>query len=304
MNDNADMKPPELPGEAPPLSRADTGGAAAGVMEAQPAAGVRPLQSLAVQVPLLLVIALSLAVAAGAWGLRTIVLRSFERLEVANAELDLRRFANAVDHEVRLLGEQLTFAIDSGSDDPLLPDLLPLGPDLASASLPDLACIFDGQGALRSTDSDDRAGRLFHRVNPIDFCSRAEGDPAVVRALAGERLAGLHELGETFFIIAVAPIPAASPLADAGAVLLLARHLSEEELEALAARMAVNIDFWSMETADMDVLAAAAGAALSLGAPIIVNKRSDDVLQVYWAFQDASASRPSSPAPTCSATSG
>src|SRR3546814_7897322 len=57
-----------------------------------PAAGptpplvVRPLHSLALQVPLLLVIALSLVVTVGAWGLREIVLRSFERLEVANAE--------------------------------------------------------------------------------------------------------------------------------------------------------------------------------------------------------------------------
>src|SRR3546814_3763251 len=56
-------------------------------------------RSLALQVPLLLVVALALAVAVGAWSLRAIVLHSFERLEVANAELDLRRFANAIDYQ-------------------------------------------------------------------------------------------------------------------------------------------------------------------------------------------------------------
>jgi signal transduction histidine kinase len=69
-------------------------------------------------------------------------------------------------------------------------------------------------------------------------------------------------------------------------MLLLARHLSAAELDSLSARMEIRIDFWSMDTPNMDVLEAAAGAALSLGAPIIINRRSEDVLQVYWAFPD------------------
>src|SRR3546814_10230372 len=51
--------------------------------------------------------------------------------------------------------------------------------------------------------------------------------------------------------------------------------------------MAINIDFWSMDTPDLDVMEAAAGAALSLGAPFVVNRRSEAVLQVYWAFEGA-----------------
>src|SRR3546814_18279714 len=71
------------------------------------------------------------------------------------------------------------------------------------------------------------------------------------------------------------------------AALLLARHLSAEELQAIVWRMAINSDFWSMDTPDLDVMEAAAGAALSLGAPFVVNRRSEAVLQVYRAFEGA-----------------
>src|SRR3546814_4137030 len=129
-----------------------------------PAAGptpplvVRPLHSLALQVPLLLVIALSLVVTVGAWGLREIVLRSFERLEVANAELDLRRFANAVDHEVDELVIQLSYAVDHAGDaDAGRPfDVLPLDPIIATSTSPELACVFDRQGALVSDRKSTR----------------------------------------------------------------------------------------------------------------------------------------------------
>ena len=251
--------------------------------------GVRPFESLAVQVPLLLVIALSLVVSAGAWGLRTIVLRSFERLEVANAELDLRRFANAIDHEVGSLAGQLTYAVDTGNGVPGEPfDIIPLDPSVATSTSPELACVFDARGALVSTDSDDPTSVVFQHVNPIDFCSDAEGDPAVEQVLAGARVSGLYHAGDTFFIIAAAQVPPQSRFGEAGGAILLARYFSAEEVDDLAERMAINIDFWSMDTPNMDVLEAAAGAALSLGAPIIVNKRSEDILQVYWAFQDAS----------------
>src|SRR3546814_4326880 len=64
----------------------------------------------------LLVVALALAVAVGAWSLRAIVLHSFERLEVANAELDLRRFANAIDYQVAVLARQFTNAVEHADD--------------------------------------------------------------------------------------------------------------------------------------------------------------------------------------------
>jgi signal transduction histidine kinase len=249
---------------------------------------VRPLHSLALQVPLLLVVALSLVISAGAWGLRTIVLRSFERLEVANAELDLRRFANAVDYEVSALNTQLAYAIQhdrQAASEPF--DVLPLDPRVATVNSPQLACIFDGQGALTSTDSDDPDQRLFQLVNPIDFCSGAEGEGFIAQALAGSEVAGLHHFGETFFVAAAARLPADSHLGEAGGVMLLARHISPDEIDALAQRMAINIDFWSMDTPNLDILEAAAGAALTLGAPIIVNKHSENLLQVYWAFRDA-----------------
>src|SRR3546814_12210520 len=73
-------------------------------------------RSLALQVPLLLVVALALAVAVGAWSLRAIVLHSFERLEVANAELDLRRFANAIDYQVAVLARQFPTAVEHAND--------------------------------------------------------------------------------------------------------------------------------------------------------------------------------------------
>src|SRR3546814_18139776 len=56
---------------------------------------VPPHRSLALQVPLLLVVALALAVAVVAWSLRAIVLHSFVRLAVLNAELALRPFPTA-----------------------------------------------------------------------------------------------------------------------------------------------------------------------------------------------------------------
>ncbi|MEQ8356001.1 MAG: ATP-binding protein [Kiloniellaceae bacterium] len=250
---------------------------------------VRSIHSLAVQVPLLLVVALSLVVAVGAWGLRTIVLRSFERLEVANAELDLRRFANAIDHEVALLDDQLSDAIvrRSRMSDVERLDVIPLGTSPAAHRSPEVACIFDRQGALVSTDSHDPAGDLLQMINPTDFCALTEDDPAMAQRLIREPAAGLYDAEGTFFIVAARPHPPRPGADVAGDVLLFARLLTTDELDAIAARMKISIDFWSMDTPNMDVLEAAAGAALSLGAPIIVNRRSEDVLQVYWAFQDA-----------------
>ncbi|WP_193370772.1 ATP-binding protein [Pelagibius marinus] len=241
---------------------------------------MRPLRSLAVQVPVLLVIALSLVVSAGAWGLHTIVLRSFERLEITNAELDLRRFANAIDNEVAQLDRQLNqvVAFSAGGDF----DVLPSPAQGVMSVTANIACFFDASGALLSADSHDPAEALLQSVDPIDFCSRLEGHPSMAPALAGERVAGLHDAeGVPFFI-------AAAPLAEVGGgAVLLAHYFSPEELAELTTRMEISIDFWSMQTPNLDVLEAAAGAALSLGAPIIINRRSEDVLQVYWAFQDA-----------------
>src|SRR3546814_624141 len=42
-----------------------------------------------------------------------------------------------------------------------------------------------------------------------------------------------------------------------------------------------------MDTPDRGWMEAAAGVALSLGAPVVVNRRSEAVLQVYWAFEGA-----------------
>jgi signal transduction histidine kinase len=260
----------------------------------QPAAplAVRPLHSLALQVPLLLVIALSLVVSAGAWGLRAIVLRSFERLEVANAELDLRRFANAINYEERRLGHQLAHAVaeadavSAGSDGAFF-DVLPLDPSVATSSSPQLACVFDGSGALVATDSDDPTGAVLQRVNPIDFCSDAESRPMIAKVIAGEKIAGLYEADGTFFLVAAGRLEPGSRYGEAGAGLLLARLFSSEEIGEIVQRMAINIDFWSMNTPNLDALEAAAGAALSLGAPFVVNRRSEAVLQVYWAFEGA-----------------
>lgn len=251
----------------------------------QVAPSLVPLRhSLALQVPLLLVIALTLAVAAGAWGLRAIVLRSFERLEVANAELDLRRFANAIDYQVDDLARQLADAVAHVPDDS--PDVLPLQPAKAVRTAAELACVFDDAGALLSTESRNPAGAVLQRVNPADFCGRAEGDPLIARVLTGRRVAGLYDADGTYFLVAAGQVSPSRYGADGGA-LLLARHLSTEELDAIVRRMAINIDFWSMDTPDLDVMEAAAGAALSLGAPFVVNRRSEAVLQVYWAFEGA-----------------
>lgn len=242
--------------------------------------------SLALQVPLLLVIALTLAVGLGAWGLRTIVLRSFERLEIANAELDLRRFANAIDYEIRGLERQFAAAVEPAAEAGAGLDVLPLRTAGLAGADPQLACVFDGTGALIATDSDDPAGDLLQRVDPVEFCSRAEGAPLLDHALDGGRVAGLYDAEGTFFLVAAGRVPRSRYGAD-GAALLLARHLSTAELDAIVRRMAINIDFWSMDTPDLDVMEAAAGAALSLGAPFIVNRRSEAVLQVYWAFEGA-----------------
>lgn len=274
----------------PPLSRAAAGAqsCAEHLLAPRPVAplAVRRFHSLAVQVPLLLVIALSLAVSAGAWSLRAIVLRSFERLEIANAELDLRRFANAVEHEISGMERQLAYALDRLSDGGRgALDLLPLGPAVGAGAGPQLACIFDGQGALIATDSEDPAGALLQQVDPADFCSEAERQPMIAAALSGDRLSGLYDANDTSFVAAVAPLAQATAFGRERGVLLLARPFSNEEISAIAQRMAINVDFWSMNTPDLDVLEAAAGAALSLGAPFIVNQRSESVLQVYWAFE-------------------
>src|SRR3546814_251481 len=100
------------------------------------------------------------------------------------------------------------------------------------------------------------------------------------------QVAGLYDADGTYFLIAAGQVPPSRNDADRAA-LLLARHLSAEELQAIVWRMAINIDFWSMDTPDLDVMEAAAGAALSLGAPFVVNRRSEAVLQVYWAFEGA-----------------
>lgn len=287
MNDNAKISPEKVyPGSQ--LETRDSPEPPAG--EERPVArrAVRPLQSLAVQVPVLMVIALSLVVSAGAWGLRTIVLRSFERLEIANAELDLRRFANAIDHEVAVLQQQLELVLAEAEQEAAQGglDVLPTPTDAVLPAPANIACLFGGEGALLSTDSHDPGGELFQRINPIDFCSLLEGHASLAPVLTGEHVAGLQDAEGLPFMIAAAPVPQGSNLGDAAA-LVLARYFSPAELATMSARMEISIDFWSMQTPNLDVLEAAAGAALSLGAPIIINRRSEDVLQVYWAFQDA-----------------
>ncbi len=296
MNDTTDITPQaeaggvrQRPGRADRPAETTARSPATAAPVAPVASAVRPLHSLAVQVPLLLVIALSLVVSAGAWGLRGIVLRSFERLEVAHAELDLRRFANGIEHEVEELEALLaTAAARQGARRPAgRLDILPLDAPATPERAPDLACLFDGGGALVSADLYDPEGRLLQQVSPTDFCALAEAHPALARALRGERAAGLFDAAGTFFLIAARRLPPAGEATAPERVLLLARLLSGDELAAIAARMEVSVDFWSMDTPDLDVLEAAAGAALSLGAPIIVNRQSADVLQVYWAFEDA-----------------
>jgi len=291
MNDNSQTTPRAAAADCRPQPRSTAGTQPVLPEPAAPLA-VRPLHSLALQVPLLLVIALSLVVSAGAWGLRAIVLRSFERLEVANAELDLRRFANAINYEERGLERQLAYAVDhagpvSHGGDGAPFDVLPLDPSVATSSSPQLACVFDGSGALVATDSDDPTGAVLQRINPVDFCSDAESRPMIAKVLGGAGVAGLYDADGTFFLVAAAPLEPGSRYGEAGAVLLLARLFSSEEIGEIVQRMAINIDFWSMNTPNLDVLEAAAGAALSLGAPFIVNRRSEAVLQVYWAFEGA-----------------
>jgi signal transduction histidine kinase len=228
--------------------------------------------------PLLLVAALSLAVAAGAWGLRSIVLRSFERLEVANAELDLRRFANGLDYEVAQLRRQVLLSIGMNGS----PPEVIAGRLLAATggSRPDIACIFDQAGRLLFA-----SGRLGEEEPPLgqrvtEFCNFAVANLATTDIQDDKPLAGLLDADGAAFAIAV------DRLQETATIVLLARHLSDPELDRIAARMEIDIDFWSMETSNLDVLEAAAGAALSLGAPIIVNRQSEELLQVYWAFQD------------------
>src|SRR3546814_13801699 len=100
--------------------------------------------------------------------------------------------------------------------------------------------------------------------------------------------AGRYDVNGDVFLVAAGLVSPASRYGEAGAILLLARSFGAEELDEIVQRMAINIDFWSMNTPNLDVLEAAAGAAMSLGAPIIVTRRSEDLLQVYWAFEAAS----------------
>jgi len=258
----------EFPSQGPPHA-ADLPGESA---SPEPTPRVRPLRSLAVQMPLLLVAALSLAVAAGAWGLHSIVLRSFERLEVAQAELDLRRFANGLDFEIAQLRNRLQLApeIDGASPEATARALLSAEARPAAA----IACIYDSAGRLLSSERSAEDGGTVPGLDP------AGSHPAMAQALAGEAPAGLFDAEGRFFTVATRRLP------KTGQVILLANRLSAEELDRIAARMEIDINFWSMQTSSLDVLEAAAGAALSLGAPIIVNRESEELLQVYWAFED------------------
>src|SRR3546814_4581733 len=124
--------------------------------------------SLALQVSLLLAVALALAVAFGARVLRSIVLHSFQRLEVANAELDLRRFANAIDYQIAVLARQFTNAVEHADDaSDIVLDVLPLESPNAARTAQELACVFDSTGALLSTEPDDPADAAPQRVNQI-----------------------------------------------------------------------------------------------------------------------------------------
>src|SRR3546814_10390081 len=73
-------------------------------------------------------------------------------------------------------------------------DVLPLDPIIATSTSPELACVFDRQGALVSTDSDDPSGAILQRINPIDFCSMAETELLTAADLAVRPLVGLYDV--------------------------------------------------------------------------------------------------------------
>src|SRR3546814_20720735 len=101
----------------------------------------------------------------------------------------------------------------------------------------------------------------------------AETELLTAADLAVRPLVGLYDVNGNFFIVAAGLVSPASRYGDAGAILLLARSFGTEELDEIVQRMAINIDFWSMNTPNLDVLEAAAGAALSLGPPTIVTRK-------------------------------
>lgn len=249
---------------------------------------VRPSRSLALRVPLLLVVALSLGVAAGAWGLRIIVLRSFEKLEIANAELDLRRFANAIARDAQLLHADLVVAVaemESASQQSRA-GLEPLESAVFERSRLNIACTYDSLGALISSGAYDPSGGLFESINPHAFCNLPSDHPLLRRALDRDTITGLYDSNGTPFVIATAAIGSSLDPGSRSATLLVARHLSDKEVQSINDRMKVSIDFWSMQTPNLKILEAAAGAALSLGAPTVINSRDANVLQIYWAFED------------------
>ncbi|MGH6947363.1 MAG: ATP-binding protein [Kiloniellales bacterium] len=233
-------------------------------------------------------IALSLVVAAGAWGLRTIVLRSFERLEIANAELDLRRFANAIDQDVQLLRSDLVKAVAEmeSARQPSEPGLAPLESAVFENNRLNIACAYDTLGALAWSDGYDPSGGLFQSIIPHAFCNLPGGHPLMRLVLNGDSIAGLYDSGGTPFVIAAAAVHSPSESDSRSGTLLVARHLNDEVLGSTNDRMEVSVDFWSMQTPNLKILEAAAGAALSLGAPTIINSHDANVLQVYWAFED------------------
>src|SRR3546814_17458174 len=81
-------------------------------------------------------------------------------------------------------------------------DVLPLDPIIATSTSPELACVFDRQGALVSTDSDDPSGAILQRINPIDLCSVAESELLTAAVLAGRPPAGLNDVHANFFTVA------------------------------------------------------------------------------------------------------
>src|SRR3546814_19853948 len=94
----------------------------------------------------------------------------------------------------------------------------------------------------------------------------AETELLTAADLAVRPLVGLYDVNGNFFIVAAGLVSPASRYGEAGAVLLLARSFGTEELKDIVQRMAINIDFWSMNMPNPDVPEAGAGEDMAPGA--------------------------------------
>lgn len=241
---------------------------------------------LAVVVPLLLVLLVATVAGAGAFVLRAVVLDSFERLEISAATLDLERFVSGLSHEMHALADDVTAALrhaaaapgDSGAE-------AFVSSDSFAALRLNIACVYGADGEVSSARFRDRTGHELAASNPMELCYLPADHPLMSLVMKPDGFAGLFDSDRGLFMLV--GVPAETAAAGAGKERVLAgRIFDEAELQRINQTNHISIDFWSMRSPDLQVMDAAAGAAVSLGQAFVVNAKDEDVLQVYRAIPD------------------